>query len=314
MTPAAARARSRSGPSSRPGGGEAARRGPLAGAANEPATTWIRDTRRPWRCSASTARTRSRSSDRATRTIVRVGRQPSAAVAQVEQRRRERRVRVRPDRGQGVEQPAVAVDVGRQVRLLPAAVVERQVDAATGGKDVVGDRARGLHGQFETCLRRLADDAGRGAVEHDGDVAALGVVHLAQHEAAGLGRGLPVDVVERLAGLVRRGCRGTRSPPCARCRAGPRPRRAPRSAKRAHEREIDEARVDGDVERLGRRGAADVSGRAGLRRGPTAPADGGCRAAPTAARLRARAPAASPGWETRRLRRARSSRLRHWAA
>ena len=78
-----------------------------------------------------------------------------------------------------------------------------QVDAATGGQDVVGDRARGLNGQLEARQRRLSDDGGRGAVEHDGHVAALGVVHLAQHEVAGLGRRLPVDVVERLAGLVR---------------------------------------------------------------------------------------------------------------
>ena len=63
--------------------------------------------------------------------------------------------------GQGVEQPAVAVEVGRQMRLPPAAVVEQQIDAATGAENEVGHRAGGLHGELEVGLRRLADDPRR---------------------------------------------------------------------------------------------------------------------------------------------------------
>ena len=60
----------------------------------------------------------------------------------------------------------------------------------------------------------VADHLVGAAVQQQGDVGAGRLLHLAQHEDAGLGRALPVDVAERLARLVRpdapelRGARG----------------------------------------------------------------------------------------------------------
>ena len=119
------------------------------------------------------------------------------------QRRPETHGRVGRDPGETLQQTGAPVGARREPGPSPVVLRQAKADTAPRAQGEVGDRAGGLYGELEVGLRGLPGDERGRPVEQHRHVTARRVVRLAQHEGARLGRRLPVDVTERLTGVVR---------------------------------------------------------------------------------------------------------------
>ena len=105
--------------------------------------------------------------------------------------------------GQDREQPTPALCVRREADRPPVVLGQQQGDRVTGSERVVGYRSSGLDGHLEVGLGGLAEDARSRSVEKHRHATVRRVLHLPQHQAARLGRGLPIHTVQRFHGVVR---------------------------------------------------------------------------------------------------------------
>jgi hypothetical protein len=114
---------------------------------------------------------------------------------------------------------------------------------------VGGYRTGHLHGELEIGVGKVADDAGGRSLEQHRHVATRRVLGLTEHEGARPGRRLPVDVAQRLTGVVRSYASELEAPQRHQASSS-RFTQPARAGKQRTRSQLGEPRVDRDFERV----------------------------------------------------------------